>query len=127
MKLETFTEITAAENARRRRAIDYEAAKRAVDNLERRIERLKSQQSEALSTLESVVSLANTLPKDVQGSIGGLVPIAGEVRTLVVALASSGLASVRRADEQRQAQLRDAEQQLKQARKALAAFTETEQ
>ncbi len=112
--MRTLTEIVNAENTERERARAYEVAKNELARCRQQVERLSvSPHGETITKLRKICDLANELPANVIGSCGGLVPIAGEVRTFVHALAASALNNLVGKDQQRQ-------QELDAAKKALA-------
>jgi len=123
--METLTQINATETARRERARDYEIWTNEEANLKRQIAKLSvAPNTKAMKTLQAIIDLANTLPSDVIGSIGGLVAVEGIARGFLVALASSAVNNLNNMDERRRTALARAEKALAKAQAHLATFTE---
>lgn len=123
--MQTLTEITQAETARRLRARDFEVAQERVENLQRKVDRLSVEPSaDAATRLRTIIEAAQGLPEDVIGSVGGLLPVSGVAGAFIVGMASSALAGVERTDERRCADLSSAQAELKRAEAHLATFTE---
>ena len=121
--METLTDIVNAENARRERARAYEVALSDVTERRRQVERLKVEpDKDTIQRLRRICEDANALPANVIGSCGGLIPIAGEVRVFVHALAASALNNLVGKDQQRQAELNAAKIALGKAEERFAEF-----
>jgi hypothetical protein len=122
--METLSEIVNAESARRQRALKYETALTAVSEAKLKIEHLnaKTQDAETLKVLTRIMDDSNKLPGDVTGSVGGLVPVAGVVRTFIHALAATGYNQVLSREQQREQALNAAKAALAKAEGILAEF-----
>jgi hypothetical protein len=121
--METLTQINDADIARRERARAYEVALNAVTEGRRAVERLSVEpNADAMKRLRRMCDDANALPKDIIGSCGGLVPISGEVRVYVHALAASALNNLVGKDQKRRAELDAAQAALVHAEARLAEF-----
>jgi len=114
--METLTDITIAETTRRERARDYEIWKNEVDNLTRKVAKLSTApNADAMKRLRQIIELADGLPGDVIGSIGGLQPVEGIARGFLAALAGSALNNLNNLDERRRTALAKAKTDLTQA------------
>src|SRR5262245_3119060 len=123
--METLSSIVNAEHARRERVLRYELALTAVTEGRRKVEHLSAEpNADAMKRLRRICEDANALPKDIIGSVGGLVPVSGEVRVFVHALASSGLNNLLGKDQQRIDELTKAKAHLAKAEEAFAEFNE---
>jgi hypothetical protein len=121
--METLTETVNAENARRDRARAYEVAKNEVSELRRKVERLSvAPNADTIKKLRQICNLANELPNDCIGSVGGLVPVAGEARVFIHALAASALNPILGREQSRQQELEAAKKALAAAEERLAEF-----
>jgi hypothetical protein len=122
--METLTEITQAETARRVRARDFEVARERVTELNRKVAKLADSPNEdTMLRLRRIVEDASELPESVIGSVGGLIPLTGVAGTFISALASSALVNLERADARRTTALMAARQELMAAEEHLATFT----
>lgn len=121
--METLTSIVNAENERRERARNFEVAQLALSEARRKVERLTIEpNADAIKRLTRICEDANALPKDIIGSVGGLIPISGEVRVFVHALAASGLNGLLGRDQQRVKDLAAAKAALVKAEEAFKEF-----
>jgi hypothetical protein len=121
--MKTLTEIVNAENAIRERARAYEVALSDVTERRLQVERLSVEpDAETIKRLRRICDDANALPANVIGSCGGLIPIAGEVRVFVHALAASALNNLVGRDQRRQQDLASARAALERAETTFAEF-----
>jgi hypothetical protein len=123
--MKTLTEIVNAENAIRERARAYEVALSDVTERRRQVERLSVEpDAETMKRLRRICDDANALPANVIGSCGGLIPVAGEVRVFVHALAASALNNLVGRDQRRQQDLAAARTALERAEATFAEFNQ---
>jgi hypothetical protein len=122
--METLTQIDAREHARRERAWKYEQALNAVTEAKLKIETLSapSPDDKSLATLKRIMDDANSLDGNITGSLGGLVPVAGVVRTFIYSLAASGYNQVLARVQQRDQALAKAKADLVKAEEAFEEF-----
>lgn len=121
--METLTDITQAETARRIRARDYEESQHRVAELNRKIEKLSfAPQADAVARLRRIIEDASELPETLLGGIGGLIPLSGVAKTFIGALASSALRNIEGLETRRAADLAAAKVALRSAEEHLAQF-----
>lgn len=123
--METLTEISRDEQARRVRARRYEQLKGNQQSLRGRIKNLEAAMVD-LTPLEKIADLANTLPKEIytigHGQLGSIVSGGLVVRDVIKGVVASGLADGARRNEERKRDLKTLREQLKKVETELEEF-----